>query len=71
MFPLAACPNPAATLYHTVMSLGSALRSSASIYLILSKEIKYTARALGPQGEGDVVWDSVRRISLLWMLGNP
>lgn len=46
-------------------------RNSASVYTMLSKEIKLKARALSPPAEGDVSWDSVHRISVLWILGNP
>lgn len=34
-------------------------RNSASVYTMLSKEIKQKARALSPPAEGDVSWDSV------------
>lgn len=58
--------TPAASLFHMVMSW----RNSASVHMMLSKEVKQMARALSPPAEGEVSWDSVHRICSLWILGN-
>lgn len=65
MFPLAACPNPCCfTVPHG--------RESGLSKCIHNAQQRNQEEGKGsqPPAEGDVSWNSVHRISVLWILGN-
>lgn len=70
-FPLAACPDPCCfTVPHGHKSGFSIAEGTQQVYTRWAKKSSRWQGLSAPSPEGDVSWDSVHRISVLWILGN-